>query len=393
MFLQKNKKYFGVLLFPIILVLPFPLIVDSIALTIALLNIVFAGIVQNSLRIKDWFKEGKILLGFGLFIFLLDSISETFREGELQFLVRESRVALLLVPVIIVLARDKIKEIWNATSTGLIIGVLLYILYAYFFLFIFYETQSNRAFELNHYLIYDLYNYLPGAYHHTYLGMYFTFSIILALEFYRTSGKKFWLFLVVFVFFNQIFMGGKINLILSALYLVFCFPYKSFTKTKGLIFAPVFLLTVLSVAIYFVFRSELWKTIKFSFENRLASWECSWKIFLEHWKAGIGYGGINEYLFPCVGSDALSSHNQYLEELVHYGFLGFWLPVFLIIILSISRGHRIYMQFLIMIIVIALSENILSLQRGILFFALINTILYFFALYEKNKGLSFDDSP
>lgn len=188
-------------------------------------------------------------------------------------------------------------------------------------------------------------------------------------------------------------MGGKINLILSALYLVFCFPYKSFTKTKALFFVPVFLLTVLSVATYFVFKSELWKTIKFSLENRLASWDCSWKIFLEHWKAGIGHGGINEYLFPCVGSDALSSHNQYLEELAHYGFLGFWLPVFLIILLSISRGHRIYMQFLIMIIVIALSENILSLQRGILFFAMINTILYFFALYEKNKGLSFNHSP
>lgn len=390
--IEINRTYFGVLLFPIILVLPFPPIADSIAFALALLNIFLVGMRLKNLKLRNWSREAKYLVGIGIFILLLDSISQVLRNGEVRLIIRESRMSLFLAPVVISLAWGQIKEIWHAASKGIIIGVILYILYSYVFLFVFYETQSNRDFEMNHYLIYDLYTNLPGAYHHTYLGMYFTFTIILGLEFYRVSNKKFWLLLVLFVFFNQIFLGGKITLILSAFYLTTFFIKRSVVKTKGRFFYLLILLLALLVSTYYVIRTDLWKTVSFSFENRLASWACSWQIFLGNWMAGIGEGGIKEQLAQCVESEILSSHNQYLEDLVHYGLLGLWLPLFFFFLLSFARGNRIYSQFLIMIIILALSENILSLQRGILFFAFYNTVLYFYNLNEKDSCLSSDHS-
>ena len=387
----RSNFYPGVLLFPIILVLPFPLIVDSIGLAIALLNIIVVGIIQKDVHPKAGFREGAALILVGLFVFFLDWVTQVIRDGEWQFMVRESRISFLIIPLVISLAWKKTKQFSRLISVGLIIGVMLYILYAYVFLVYFYGTQANRSFALNHYLVYDLYNYLPGAYHHTYLGMYFTMAIFFAVEYYREKKKAFWIVIALFILFNQIFMGGKVTLIISVLFMAAFYMRSGIGPHPKRSLRILAATLVISLVGYLAIRTELWKSILFSFQNRIASWECSFEIIKEHWIAGIGSGRINQFLESCINSDALSSHNQYLEEVVYYGILGIWLPAFLFILLARAKGHRVYTQFLLLIIILALSENILSLQRGILFFVLYNTVFYLSTLDEKGEDLSFDN--
>lgn len=385
-----NNHFPGVLLFPILLVLPFPLIVDSIALALALLNIVLVGLHRRELQIANGLRAGGFLIAWGAFVLALDWVAQVLRDGSLHFAIRESRISFLLIPLVICLAYTNAKQMSRLISLGLIIGVFLYILYAYGFLLYFYGTQTHRSFGLNHYLIYDLYHYLPGAYHHTYLGMYFTMAVLFAMDRYRQKRKSIWILAAVFIIVNQVFMGGKVTLAMSIVVLTYHILGTGIITSTKRIWALLAAVLFSSLLGYLIMETEVWKTVLFSYENRKASWECSIEIIKEHWLAGIGNGGINQYLESCVDSEALSSHNQYLEELVYYGILGFWLPVFLIASLRRARGDRVYVQFLVLIIILALSENILSVQRGILFFVFYNTVLYLKTFNEKASDLSLD---
>jgi hypothetical protein len=387
--MSEYLKYTGVLLFPIILVLPFPPTVDSISLALAMFNLLILGYKQGSLKWLSWKSGGIWLLYFSIYIFLIDWITQIFRTSDFGFIWRESRVTLLLLPIIIAVTRSQIPRYFDWVQKSLVVGVLLYIVYSYVYVLIFYSFLSNRPFELDHYLVYVMYHYLPGAYHHSYLGLYFTMAIIISLFQFRESGKGIWPAIAILIFFSQILMGGKLSVVLSFLILGFWLLRLGFRKRPSGKYLWALTGILFSLALYYIVKIELYKSLDFSIQNRIDSWNCTFRIFLENWVAGIGNGHINKYLTGCIESDAISSHNQYLEEIANYGLFGFWLPAFLVYLLFRARGNYIYFGFVSIIIVLALSENILSLQRGILFFAFYNSINFFNSYLKHDSNMSF----
>lgn len=388
--MDEHLKYSGVLLFPIILVLPFPPIADSVALGVAMFNLLLVGHKEGSLKCFSRKTGGLWLLYASIFIFLIDWITQIIRTSDFGFIWRESRVALLLVPFIVALTRNQIPKYFELVQKSMIVGILLYIVYAYVFLIVFYFFQTNRSFELDHYLVYVIYHYLPGAYHHSYLGLYFTMAIVIALFQLKKSGRGIWAGIALVIFLNQILMGGKLSVLLSFFFLVAGlieqgYSNKLFGKYLWAIIGVLFFLVGYSVV-----KTELYQSLDFSFHNRIDSWSCTFRIFLQNWLAGVGKGNLNEYLSTCIQSDAISSHNQYLEEIAHYGLFGFWLPVLLGFLLIRARGNYIYFCFVTIIIILALSENILSLQRGILFFAFYNSINFFNTYIKHDSNMSFN---
>jgi len=268
---------------------------------------------------------------------------------------------------------------------ALVAGVVLYILYAYGYLTYFYTSViTNRSFEFNHFLIYDLRENVPGAYHHSYIGMYMTFSIAILLSY--ASKNYHWVFygLALFILLNQLILGSKLTIVMSFL-LIITFVIKLMRNKIGSnIWVPASLSLVLIVAIGVIYQSDVMSSLLFSTNNRIESWQCALQGFLEKPFFGYGHEASVKYLEHCITSVAVSAHNQYLEELLNYGLFGIWLPILFTLLFLRSKTSELFRVFLMVIGLVCLFENVLSLQRGVLFFTFFTTV--FLALRSSSKS-------
>lgn len=354
-------RYPFLLLFPMILVLPFPMIVDSVALGLACLNLLMISVREK--KVPQWHSIlREPMVWIGLYVLAVDPITSLLR-ADFQIELRTSRLALFLVPLAFYLFNDHIPRIRKPVLQSFVLGVFLYIVYSYGYLIYFYSFVTKRSFTLNHYLKYDLSEYLPGAYHHSYLGMYMTFSIIL-FTFGRLVKVKWQLFLIcLLILVNQVFMGGKISLILSLL-VILAYVWQN-SINKRLLLAGI---AISSVAIVFFLNLRgLFESLNFSIANRWLSWKCSLNAIIEHPWLGQGKEASYRYLSECMGNEAVSTHNQIFNEFVNYGVFGAWILFFYWLLIKRSGKDLVFALWVGMIIAISLFENLISLQRGILF--------------------------
>ena len=372
-------RYPFLLLFPLVLVLPFPMIVDSIVLFLACLNLLVLSVAEK--KAPSWNSiRNEPMIWIGLFVLLVDPIASMLRL-EFNPEIRTSRLALLLVPLAFYLFREYIPKIREAAMFSFVLGVVMYILYSYGYLIYFYANVTNRDFSLDHYLRYDLTEYLPGAYHHSYLGMYMTFAIIL-LTFGKLIKVKWQLFLAcLFIVFNQIFMGGKITLALSLL-VIAAYIWQNSSRKK-LVLAVV---VIFSAGTLFLLNLRgLFESLSFSISNRLQSWKCSINAISENPWFGLGKESTYAYLSKCIGNDAVSTHNQILNEFVNYGLLGAWIFVFYWLLISRARKDIVFALWVGLIIGLSLFENVLSLQRGILFISFFSVLFMLSPISAKEN--------
>ncbi|SHI49970.1 O-antigen ligase family protein [Pseudozobellia thermophila] len=376
-------EYFFVIVFPLVLVLPLPLLASSIALGAALLNVLIVSGARGGWRTVS-FKgvNQNILVVFGALIIIIDSLTSSLRSFSLEPVFREVRVSFIIVPLVLWLVKDKIYRLRPQILFSMVLGVLLYILYSYGYLTYFYTNViTSRNFELSHFLIYDLRKNLPGAYHHTYIGMYMTFSIAILL--YGSLGiNKIYSYLIVcFILLNQVGIGSKLTLLMSLV--LIAYYSKKYFKSELTRAFKVFLLFVLILLVvgFFIYESGVFNSISFSSSNRIESWQCALQGFFRKPFLGYGHEMSVVYMDECITSNAISTHNQYLEELLNYGVFGIWLPVLLMFLYLKSKNDGLFKIFLVMIIVLGLFENILSLQRGVLFFVFFST---FFCLKSNS---------
>jgi len=360
-------KYFFILIFPIILVLPIPLVFSSIALGLALLNLLLVHF--------DFFKRGNFLkrfkentlLIFGCSIVTLDILTHFFRHLEFEWIFRDVRISFLLVPLIFFISRDKVVPLKKHLLISLVIGVLGYILYAYGYMVYFYSSINYRSFEISHYLVYDLRQNLPGAYHHTYIGMYMVFAIAILL--WQFGKKYYWqrIALAIFITLNQILIGGKITFFLSVLIFA-AYLLEEIKKTRffSRLICAFAILILLSGGL--LYKSGFLNSASFSASNRIESWKCSAQAFFNKPLFGYGHEETVVFLKNCISSNAVSTHNQFLEEFMNYGLFGLWLPMFFIFLFFKSKSTKLFRFFLLITCSVSFFENILSLQRGVLFF-------------------------
>lgn len=379
-------EYFFLLLFPMVLVLPLPLQAGSIALGLALLNILVVNTISGGWKrfaIKEIY--GNSLLLFGVIVLGLDSVTNLLRNFEFELIIRDVRISFWLVPLILWLIKDQLNSLKIYLFFSLVIGVMLYILYSYGYLVHFYtNVLTNRSFEFNGFLIYDLRENLPGAYHHSYIGMYMTFSIAILLQYAKSKYKLFLICLAVFVLIHQIVLSSKFTLFFSLVVIIF-YGLKIFNKALIKKTMKFFIMGFGLVLIAFLtYKSGVLNSTSFSVSNRIESWQCALQGYFEKPFFGYGHKDSILYLENCISSDAVSAHSQYLEEVMNYGIFGFWLPVLVVLLFFNSRTDRLFRFFLVLIIGLSFFENILSLQRGVLFFTFFVSV-FFLSIEEIEK--------
>ena len=133
-------------------------------------------------------------------------------------------------------------------------------------------------------------------------------------------------------------------------------------------------------------------------EPRVLRWEAALEIIENSPIFGFGSGSeemllqdkyfekqlYNSYLFR------LNTHNQYLEFLITAGIIG--LSVFLIVLffgfkVAYKEKDIAFMVFLFLISIVSFSDNILSVNKGIFFYA------FFFSLFLKSTQLKLQNNP
>ncbi len=307
----------------------------------------------------------------------------------------EVKMSLFLFPVI-VLTSDVINKY---TVYGLLRTYITGVVVASVFIFIlafvkYYYTGDPEVFY---------YKFFSHYHHPTYFAMYVNFAIasLLVLIFHFRDRPKVWHFVVLaFLMITTYQLASRTGLVVLILLIIYAFFYLLFPRLrlKRTLYA-LFAVILVTAAIVYPTKQYTRATKHIDKENkmssfgiRIAMWEASRNIIVEHPVIGVGTGDVGrvlqkefaeEKLIKAV-RDNLNLHNQFLQTQVALGIFGtlaLLVSLLLPFVVSIRKGRFFYPLFMLILIVNFMTESILRTQAGTVFYALLNVIVFF--TYEE----------
>lgn len=320
-----------------------------------------------------------------IFPFLLSSV-RPFRLHETQFILRSFILANLLFGVC----------------------VLTYATYRY-------ATEG-----VNLYHNFDLVRLFNS--HPTYYSLYILFSMGALFYLHRNGVRRTiversrWLIGLVTVFFSILIFLASIRFIfllyiVSGLLLVCVYTIKTQDLKKGiLLLAGLVSLVVLALSTNSVLRERLIQ-VKESyryrlsperqegyngFTTRLAQWESSLPIIKEAPVFGVGPGDVQDKLQEAYKKnflkysyrDRLNAHNQYVQTTLGLGIVGLLALLATIVlpaVLAIRRKNYLALAFLILFSACCLTESMLYVHKGIVFFSFFSSLFTFHMLTRETQ--------
>lgn len=241
--------------------------------------------------------------------------------------------------------------------------------------------------------------------HKAYFGMYVMFSNVIIIDFLFKTKKNQVVFLLLFLLiFQSLFlmqMIAKTAIILNILIILSSISYFLIIKRrlKEIIFSGVLIiflgwfttrhldLSIERITDRFIELQDGENALR---ETRVKLWNASLPIIENNIIFGVGTGDVEGLLhkeYEKVNIKSRSNvHNQYLDYLLKFGVigLGFFLFILMYALLhAIKTRNYIYFCFTLIIMACCLTENILSRQWGITFYAVFNYLLFTNSI--KNK--------
>ena len=239
--------------------------------------------------------------------------------------------------------------------------------------------------------------------HNAYFGMYIMFAHVIILDYIRRAKKYYTIILLLLLIaFQSLFllqMVAKTAIILNIILIVSSLIY--FLIKRKLYTLLVFSIILMGVAGWFATQhlnltvSRITDRIMAlqegdgsEVDTRARMWSAAMPVVKENWLFGTGTGDVKNALHAEFGKNNIqirsNVHNQYLDYLMRFGIVG--LGLFLIVFgysltHAIKTNNYIYFCFIIIIMICCFTENILSRQWGITFFATFNYLLYY--QYQK----------
>jgi len=234
--------------------------------------------------------------------------------------------------------------------------------------------------------------------HNAYFGMYITFSNVLLISFLKNIKKNYKILLLLLVIvFQSVFilqMVAKTAIIVNTIIVVFSLVYFliKFKKVKFLIFLLALVLSLGWFSLKHLYLplnriadryAELRNGDSTNRDTRAKMWKSAGPIIKEHYMIGVGTGDVENLLHKEYESRNIQSrsniHNQYLDYLMRFGVLG--IVIFLSVLgiamyTAIKTKNYVYFCFTMIIIGCCMTENILSRQWGITFYACFNYLLF-----------------
>ena len=243
--------------------------------------------------------------------------------------------------------------------------------------------------------------------HAGYLSLYTVLGLIVVIDLYRIQSMLInkivpWL-LIVILSTGMFFLASRNTSIALLIILALVIPF--FIRTQRRIYyllITVFIFTGLALTVYYTpflkerFSAQLISDIKplkggseINFQNmepRIERWKCAWDIVLKAPVWGHGTGDEIAQLKQAYHQKGLfiselydlNAHNTYLSMAIKHGFAGFiafLMLMFVYVSWALRARHFIYLSFLLVYLIGFYTENLLDTNKGIVCFALLNTLL------------------
>lgn len=363
--------------------------------------------------IKNWkkhsFQKHQFLFaGF----FLLFPIALVYTEDLTYGLkLLERNIAWFLLPVLAPFALSiKKKDLFKALHTFAWAVHAMVLFLGLFALWRYMETKDPLVFYYD-----ELVSVVK--FHPVYLSVYLLFSLLIFAEGWKKKRLEHKLFfkigIIAFDLVLLILLSSK--MVLALFFIVVLIVVLKDYKSKKIVLSSLTGM-VLLVAIIMQFPEtrnrindslfsswELLDKETFKYNDpftgitlRLITWKFVMDKFAknENVLIGLGTGDAKEYINQVYrerkmddgGYIDFNMHNQYLEYILKFGLIGF-LYFITILFLSFKRAIKerngLYFSFLLIFCMFSITESNLEVQRGIVFFVLINTIFYFFSFRKS----------
>lgn len=135
-----------------------------------------------------------------------------------------------------------------------------------------------------------------------------------------------------------------------------------------------------------------------SFFQRLTLWQNGWEIFLNHPVWGVGTGNVADEVeknlseqHSELADSHLRTHNQIITFLFTFGIVGFGMILFMFV-WAIKKYHllssAVFVAYLCIVLVSFLGEDSLETEAGVVFFALMFSLLSLWARTSADGGES-----
>ena len=352
-------------------------------------------------RLQNVFNKNILIVCSVFLLSVLGIAFSSYRQPGVEDAVQQ--LALMLLPVFLTLTNldlDKYKwpllELFGITCTVIILYLYfqVYKSIRYFGLPI--SSVFSKAFLNQNFTS-------PVGVHATYFAMYVLLSVCIFLFLYyrnATPGRSMYLLFTIILFAGLIQLSSRAPFIAATIIVMFIIPAFLLQGRSRL----TFLLTaaIVSVSLFLIIDNvhSLKKRYVDDLENdlsdyqdpgdltesRLMRWNLEWQLVEK--SPVIGYGtGSEEYILKEKYFDnkfyrsfllGLNAHNQYLSFLLNTGFVGLVLYLFILysaIKVAFKSNDFLLMSFVTALIIVSLSENILDVSKGVLFYS------FFFSLF------------
>lgn len=347
-------------------------------------------------------KRGSTMLFF-IFIsfFLMEIISFVYSENKNEgIFILQKKSSLLAFPLILAFINEvNVRIIFKGFIAGCILAVIICLTYA----------CSSFLKTSNFDIFFNEQFSQPLHAHPVYFSLHLSFALLILLDEVNSFST--------FTFIKKIIIIATLALLLIAIFflsartilftLTSILFYKIFfvflRKKKISIKISIFLLlTSLGyISIYFspVMKSRIMEIVNsklyFSPEEnnatsltlRIVKWQCSIEGIKQYPLSGVGVGDAQDFLQNCYDKKNFwgnvfhfNSHNQYLQIGLAAGSIAivlYLLALFFPLYKSIRQKNHLYIEFLILIIFLGLTESFLERQHGVVFYSFFNSLFVF----------------
>jgi len=242
----------------------------------------------------------------------------------------------------------------------------------------------------------------PIDVHPTYFAMYVLLSIciFINLSFRREAPKNRYIIFCIVLLAGLIQLSARAPLLAAEIIFIFGIPVFLLNKKNKIVFSLcaifVSLLFFISVSQTQSLRKRYWTDLENDLsyyqdpgdltESRLMRWDLEWQLISNSPLIGYGSGSEKDILKEKYFENkyyrsfllGLNAHNQYLSFMLNEGVIGLFLYL-CVIIYGLSKAVRgkdfLLGCFIIILIVVSFSENILDVSKGVLFYS------FFFPLF------------
>lgn len=389
--------------------IPLPIKINSISVVILTISIVGYAIYKRDKKgpLFNKSEKFKILLFGSLYVIqILGLLYTTNFNGAKHHL--EVKATILLFPVLfsVYKIRPKLKR---KLLLVFLLSCNILCLFALYFHFSFY-TKNDFYYALSN-IGFLVYTGLPETgIHPVYFSSYLLFSIVIAHFFLSSSESKgLKLLIILDVLFLSFFILLLSSRVIIITYLLFLFSFLLATlRHRSLAFKLVTFVVafgLLGVSLYSlpIANRKLTNIVnQLSDKNlqnergdyidgvstRTQKWKASIIIAKESFFFGVGTGDAGLALQKAYREIGFSegiqrkfnSHNEYLQEFIRHGIVGLIILILCYsysVLLSVKSRDYLFFSFMVIIILFSLTESILSVQKGVVFYSFFNSLFAF----------------